>query len=59
MSETKSQIVMHACGASFRVEYMVPDGPVTPEYHTLDCPKCGQPVRGQYPSIPVIAERKR
>ena len=50
---------MHGCGASFRVEYTEPDGPVTPDYYTLDCPKCGQAIRGAYPSQPTITERPR
>ena len=49
---------MHSCGASFRVEYTEPDGPVTPDYYTLDCPKCGQSIRAVYPSTPTITERR-
>ena len=56
MSGPKAQVVIHNCGATFRVEYTVEveDGQVRTFYYALDCPACGKPIIGPYPGRPTI-----
>ena len=58
MPGTKAQVVIHNCGATFRVEYTVEveDGHVRTLYYALDCPTCGKPIIGPYPGRPTIAQ---